>query len=245
MFTTKHLAALIGVAAMTTAAAHGSTLFQLDFDNAITSPTQSGWESFSDSGDGTASNKTVNYSGYTEFATGNISIKTQGVTHTRNYNNGGSAAPNFPGTDLDKVYNDLILNNGDAGTAITLTISGLKSGTYDFTTHHLTQGGELSTKSTFDLLVQDADSPAFSQDQGTFEMGRGDGTTYWDATVVDFTVTSNGVDPVLVQIKSKVVVGGGQGAWVGISGLEIAVPEPSSLALLAMGGLMIARRRRG
>ena len=228
--------------------AQGTTLFQLDFDNSVpASPdnTQSGWQTFSETAD--ANNKTVNYSGFTGLALGNISITTAGVTNTRNYNNGGAAAPDFPGTGLDRLYNDMILNNGAVNTSITITIAGLMAGTYDITTHHLTEGGSGSTKSTFDFHVQDADSPTFGQNVGTFEMGRGASSPLFFApTVLNFAVTSNGTDPVLLRIRTaSLAAGGGQGAWVGISGMEIqAIPEPSAALLGAIGFLALLRRRR-
>jgi VCBS repeat-containing protein/autotransporter-associated beta strand protein len=128
-------------------------LFQLDFDNNITDPTQAGWESFSKSGD--ANNKSVSYSGYTGLASGDITITTSGVEFTRNYDNGGSAAPDFPGTDFDNLYNDLILRN-DLDNPLDITISGLAAGTYQITTHHHLFANADSDVSEFDLLVQDA-----------------------------------------------------------------------------------------
>ena len=229
-------------------AAQGAALL-IDFDNngpAAPGNTQAGWEAFSDSGDGAASNKSVNYSGYTDLASGNITVTTTGVTHTRNYNNGGGTAPNFPGGDLDRVYNDMILSN--TLNPFNVAIAGLAAGTFQITTHHLAQGSVAATtsnKSSFDILVTDADSAAFSQDEGNFLMGAGSTTTFFAPTVHVFEVTSNGTDAVILRIDPTLLAGGGQGAWTGLSGLEIAaVPEPSSTALLGLGGLALIFRRR-
>lgn len=208
-------------------AAQGTDRFQLDFDQSVPAPpdnTQSGWEAFSDTAE--ANNKSVSYSGYTDLASGDITITTSGVQFTRNYNNADNAAPDFPETDLDRVYNDLILRD-TAGT-LDITVEGLNAGTYQFTTHHLTQGIESSVPSTFSLSVQDADSPAFGQDVGTFSMGKGNNAPlYFAPTVAVFDVTSNGVDPVIVRITTGTFAdGGGQGAWIGINGLVISPPAP-------------------
>ena len=204
------------------------TGFQLDFDNGSPVPpgnTQSGWEAFSETAD--SNNKTLRYPGYPALAAGDITITTSGVEFTRNYNNGGSAAPDFPGTDLDRVYNDMILVN-NVNDTFDISIGGLNAGTYQITTHHLTEGISFpSGKSKFDLLVTDADSPAFSQDEGNFTMGAGDGTTFASPTVATFSVTSNGTDPVVLRfVMTEEAAGGGQGAWVGLNGLEV-VPGPS------------------
>lgn len=201
--------------------------FQLDFDNSSPAPpgnTQSGWEAFSETGD--QNNKTLNYPGYPGLASDNITITTSGVQFTRNYNNANTAAPDFPGTDLDRVYNDLILR--DTAGALDITVEGLKAGTYQFTTHHLTQGTVSSVSSTFSLSVEDADSPAFGQDVGTFSMGKGNNSPlYCTPTAAVFDVTSNGIDPVIVRITTGTFSGGGQGSWIGINGLEI-LPLDSS-----------------
>ena len=199
------------------APARGTDLLQVDFDNAIADPTQAGWEAFSDTGD--ANNKSVSYSGYTDLATSDITITTSGVEFTRNYNNGGGAAPDFPGTDLDKVANDLILRN-DTGSPLDITIEGLSAGVFQITTHHLV-GSDGPATSEFDLLVQDADSSDFAQTVGNFAMGK----SSEGLTSPDFLVTSNGVDPVVLRLSGTFVnPAGGTLNWIGINGLEVTVP---------------------
>ena len=127
---------------------------------------------------------------------------------------------------------------------MTVIIGGLKAGTYQFTTHHLTEGVLATVMSTFNLAVQDADSTAFGQNVGLFSMGKGSTTTFFAPTVPVFTVTSNGTDPISLRITTASIGNtGGQSQWVGINGLEI-VPEPSTTLLSAIGMLALLRRRR-
>jgi len=228
------------MAGLSIATAAQAAVFQLDFDNSMTNPTQSGWEAFTDTSD--PNNKSVNYSGYPDLATGDITIATSGVLYTRAYDN-SSTVDDFPGTTLDALYSDLILRNNTSGT-LDISIAGLTTGDYRITTHHLISANNLADVSAFDLLVQDADSAAFSQVVGNYEMGRGVDGSYFAPTIVTFDVTSNGTDPIVVRLAPTSLGPGGTLNWVGINGLEIAViPEPSSLALLGIIGLIFRRRR--
>lgn len=235
-------ALIFPVMAVFSGSAYGATVFQLDFDNgssAVSDRTQAGWQAFSDSTD--QNNKTEVYAGFTDLSAGNISITTTGVQFTRNTNN-GNLLTNLPGTDQDRLYNDLILRN--AAGAIDISVSGLRAGTYVFTTHHLVQGGSTSSPNDFNLLVQDANSPVFGQNVGNYLMGKGQ-SDFFEPTALVFEVVSNGTDPVIVRVDIPAPLGGGQGAWVGINGLEIApIPEPSSLGLLGLGSLLLLARRR-
>lgn len=207
----------------------GATL-QLDFKN--TGPTQAGWQAFTKDAD--PNNKSEPYSG--------ITVTTSGVEFTRNYNNGGGAVPDFPGTDLDDMHYDLILRN-DGGSPLSIAIAGLAAGDYQFTTHHLVAAGATATVTSFRLDVDDADSVGFSQSVGTFSMGK----SAVGPTTPVFTVSSNGVDPVTLRLTVDVLGPGGTGNWMGINGLEIGdrIPEPSSGLLgLVAASLMLRRRRK-
>ena len=215
------------------ASASAATL-QVDFNDLTTETTQAGWEAFDTTVDPT--NQTRAYGGYDDLAgTGNsISVTSLGVTHSR-----VGGIPTTP-TGLDNMYRDLVLNN--AAGVITLTISGLVAGDYYFQTYHHVDSPEGDLRSSFDLEVQDGDSPAFGQLVGDFKMGG-------DDVPVDsglFTVNSNGTDDIILRMTTTEQVGNGGQDWIGVNGMEITnVPEPGSLVLLGLGGLgLLARRRR-
>lgn len=201
---------------------------------------QAGWETLGTATD--AASAVGVYSGYTELASGDITVTASGLEFSRRSNNGGTDT-NFPGTTLDAMYNDLLFRN-DNGTTVNVTIAGLMAGTYEITTHHLiaTPG-----PGTFILDAQDADSPSFGQSIGTFNQGTGDGSTF-NPNVITFDVLSNGTDPIILRMTQGTPTSGGTtGGWFGYNGMEIAaVPEPSTFGLAAIGLLAIfgfARRK--
>jgi hypothetical protein len=213
--------------------------FQLDFANASTTA-QPGWQTLGGTGSPSGS-----FPGFTGLSDGNITVSLTNISFDRLYKNGSTGSPDdFPGTTLDNMYSDLLFRNV-TGTPITITVGGLKAGTYTFTTHHL---NAVNTPSEFDLRVQDADSPAFGQFVGNFAMGLGLGAPLTPAsfnpTVISFDAVSNGNDPIILQMDATVLgTGGNTGGWWGINGLEI-IPEPSTALLGALGMLALLRRRR-
>lgn len=235
MFKPQRSLALGAVACLIASGVQASPL-QIDFS--ADAGTQAGWEGLGGTADGPSKNGT--FSGYTDLAAGDITVSLTGLEFNRTFTNGGSGV-DFPGTDLDAMYGDMLFRNDDS-TTVNVTITGLLAGTYTMTVHSL-----INTPSPgkFDLNVQDADSPAFSQSVvDDLVQGTGTASTF-NPNVIEFDVLSNGTDPVILQMArgTEATSGGTTGGWFGYSGLEIeVVPEPSSLALLAMGGLMILRR---
>jgi hypothetical protein len=235
MFTKQTLSALAG----STVIAIGAQAAPLLVDFGEDAGTQAGWEGLGGTADGPS--KAGVFSGYSDLSTGNITVTLTGLEFNRRSNNGGSNT-DFPGTTLDAMYNDMLFRN-DGSTTVNVTIANLKAGTYQITTHHLVNTPE---PGKFILDVQDADSPAFGQSVGTFDQGTGDGSSF-DPNVITFNVVSNGSDDIILRMTqgTPATNGGTTGGWFGFNGMEIDVPEPSSLALLGLGGLLIARRRRG
>ncbi|MEO0475636.1 MAG: PEP-CTERM sorting domain-containing protein [Planctomycetota bacterium] len=237
MFNAPQLSALLGIAVLT-AGIHAAPL-QIDFG--ADAGTQAGWEGLGGTADGSSQSGT--FSGYTDLAIGDIDVALTGLEFNRRHNNGNSNV-DFPGTDLDAMYGDMLFRNDD-GATVNVTISGLQAGTYSITVHSLI---DTSAPGKFDLNVQDANSPAFGQSvEDDVDQGTGNASTF-SPNVITFEVVSNGTDDIILQMVQGTVTtsGGTTGGWFGYSGLEIeVVPEPSSLALLGLGALMIAGRRRG
>ena len=223
------------VLALFAAPIRSAATLSVDFNDKNAENTQSGWEAFSSTTD--PNNKTQAFSGYDDLAgIGNdVSITTAGVEFSRD-------AGLLSGTGLDDMFRDLVFRN-DGDEVITITIGGLLAGVYDVQTyHHVQVAGGGSGRTSFDLAVQDADSPSFGQAVGNFTMG-GVGVTT-DSGI--FTVSANGTDDVVLRLTQTASGGSGGQDWWGVNGVEITnVPEPGSVALLALGGLgLFARRRR-
>ncbi len=218
--------------------AMAATVLQIDFS--ADAGTQSGWEGLGGTADGTSQSGT--FAGYTDLSAGDVTVSLTGLEFNRGYDNGTGAGTDFPGTLLDALYSDLLFRN-DNGSAINVTISGLKAGTFQVTTHHLIR---TPGPGTFILDVQDADSPSFGQSVGTFTQGTGVSAVSFDPNVITFDVVSNGTDNVVVRMTQGTPSSGGNtGGWFGYNGMEIApVPEPSIALLGALGLLALLRRRR-
>ena len=217
-------------------AAHGAALL-VDFS--ADAGTQTGWESLGGTADGTP--KSGTYSGYTDLAAGDITVTLTDLEFNRGYNNGTGAGTDFTGTDLDAMYADILFRN-DAGQTIDIIISGLDAGTFQFTTHHLIAS---PSPGTFDFIVTDSTG---TSTLGNYAMGTGSvgASPTFNPTVITFQVVSNGVDDIVLQMDATTLSNGGNtGGWFGVNGMEIgAIPEPSSFALLGLGGLALLRRRR-
>lgn len=228
----RTLALILPAMAVFSGSAHAATL-QIDFSTVAGS--QAGWETLGGTGSPSGS-----FSGYTGLSAGNITVSLANIGFDRQYNNSASNTIDFPGTDLDEMYSDLLFRNNTSAT-VDVTIAGLLAGTYQITTHHLIAS---PNPSKFDLRVQDADNAAFGQFVGNFTTGTGDASSF-NPTVITFDVVSNGTDDIILQMTSTAAsTGGNTGGWFGYNGMEIAVPEPSSALLGGLGMLALLRRRR-
>lgn len=232
------LALILAALALLPGTAMSAILLQVDFSTQA--GTQAGWESLGGTATGTLNGS---FSGYTGLSDGNVTMSVTNIQFNRLYRNGtNQPADDFPGTDLDAMYSDLVFRNNDTGGPIDITITGLRAGRYQITTHHLNAP---NTPSRFDLDVQDADSPAFGQSAAAdVPMGLGNTTTF-NPTVITFDVMSNGIDPIILRMSPTFIgTGGNTGGWWGINGMEILAPEPSTVLLLGLGFLTFLRRRR-
>lgn len=199
---------------------------------------QSGWETINGTG---SPNGT--FSGYDSLAgAGNdITVTASNIAFNRRYDNSG-VNDDIPGTTLDAMYGDILFRNNDSAT-VDVTISGLLAGTFEITTYHLIDS---PSPGQFNLIKTD--------DNGTTTVGNFTMGSYiappnlspFNPTIITFSVTSNGIDDIVLQMDETVASSGGNtGGWYGYNGMEIVVPEPASLALLGLGSvIMLSRKRR-
>lgn len=129
-------------------------------------------------------------------------------------------------TDAQKLHDGAINQVNTHTTPWSLTITGIANGEYRVI---LYGPRNLSGNATGDYFVQDAVLPSASISNSGFRDHHG-------VTVTDGSINVRR-DPTYTLLN-------GQSRYA-VSGLQIiAVPEPSSLALLGIGGLLLVRRRR-
>lgn len=175
----------------------------------------------------------------------NTSVTANGVTIAWSTDNGAGGAENNAGeqaayttagdTDLGKLMGDRIFsgrtNDGDQND-ITVTLSGLTDGLEYSVQLLIDQIGSSPSSRSYDDLTPSIGGPG----PGAFQAGSNGGAS----AIWTFTADNTGVASILID-------GDGTGAFnrANLSAVSVSVvPEPSSLALFALGGACLLRRRR-
>ena len=132
-----------------------------------------------------------------------------------------------------------MVNN--AADNIDLTLQGLADGDYSITTYHHTFYSP-SDDVTFDVLVTDFDRTDVLVHNDLVSSFGSSVTTADISTAVTFFTVSGGNDVTLTFDPEATGFDGLDQLM--LNGFVLSVPEPSSTALLGLGGLALMLRRR-
>jgi hypothetical protein len=136
-------------------------------------------------------------------------------------------------------------------TYMTLTLGGLAAGSYDWTSFHhdtehchgpfavwlSTDGGANFTQLADGLMTDSTEGG--TPDSGAVVVGP---DVYTLASTYQMSFTANGADDVVLRFAPYSDPAGVHRQIWGMNGFEI-VPEPATIALLGLGGLLLRRRR--
>lgn len=139
------------------------------------------------------------------------------------------------------------------GNVLETTVSGLPSNTYDVYVFYLTSTGN-QTDANWDIEAQVGPNPPVIAaglgdgiDPGTLDFAVAPTTAFQNGAIQMRAIhigTVTGTEfKVFISAPDTVTGGGEPRTWYDGVGYAV-VPEPGSLALIAMGGLCVLRRRR-
>ncbi len=205
----------------------GNSLLKVDFNTPTPSPTEPGWQAFNVSG--SASAQTQSYAASATETSGNVSVtikSSSGLLQSRDRLNpadGGFLTTGELMRDFAVTSNNNILE---------LTIGGLTAGKqYVFTFHshdHVTGFVQTWTNTTGGV-----------QPSTSSQLFTGTEIFFDEQHTVSMSAVANGSGVVTFTATA------GAGDSPRLNALEIhTIPEPGSIALLALGGMSLLSRRR-
>lgn len=228
--------ALIGSASAVSAGTIKVDLGRSDGGGSASGAAQAGYTGWTIAGNQGAMDVSETFaSTYATDGTIDVTMTSNSDTFARNYGNTISGTQ----SGLQALLEDFVFFNQDGGGSnfIQFQFDDLKAGEYTFTAlHHFTQAN--SNFPTMDILLNGVDTT------DNIAMVQGTGINTLNTSVVNFTVVNDN-DAVTIRYANPVSDNPEGNEHFGINGFELTrVPEPGSLALLAMGGLCVLRRRR-
>ena len=231
MNTKKILALLISGVFATTMASQGAVIImqvQTTTDLAGTAA-QAGWDLV----DGDRALSSI--SGVVD----GVTITVTGVGRSAGGDGGSYTVVNHTDGDLDNLLQGGRLNGADPD----LTLAGLADGIYSITTYHHASFDHPNGSNTFDfdVTLTDANGTALVHDDLRTSLGATVTTADLGMAVTWFTVS--GGNDVTLSFSPDAEFGDGLNQLM-LNGFVLSVPEPSSTALLGLGGLALMLRRR-
>lgn len=196
---------------------------------------------FNDNDDGPKLTQT----GFTAATTGNTTVSTDlgvgesmtvGILLTDNDDRDRGAVTSGPGLAQSDLLRDFVFRGG---SGLVLQLSTLKAGTYSFTGFfHDTTNQQKAGRLTVDR--DGWSTGALDEEEVVSSFIYSTGTAPTTVGTASFTFEADGINPVAIVVRSS----DGGTAHV-INGFTVtAVPEPSSTALLGLGGFALILRRR-
>jgi hypothetical protein len=225
---------------------------------------QDGWSSYHANHEVTAEFTTANYGGITvtpAWPNTTDNRVQQSIDRGSSNDDNWDDALGYLNLVTDFIGIDTRTANGGNGdwdgvtgtpTYMTLTIGGLPAGTYEWTSFHhdtehvygpfavwISTDGGANFSQLADGLMTDSTAGG-TPDSGATESGP---DVYLLPSTYHTSFVANGVDDVVLRFAPYSDAGGVHRQIWGMNGFEL-VPEPTTIALLGLGSLLVLRRRR-